>query len=467
MHDAPTEHVAGVTPAGPRGVVGLRSRALTATSSIAPVVAVASGASLILGLIRLGTPSLWIDESFTALVVGGPLSGLWEQLHAFHYGIVMAWGSLAGTSEWALRFPSVVGAMLASGLLVVLAHRLFDRRVALASGLLLATSPFLVHWSQQARSYTMLLAVSVLAMLLLVRALDDGSRAAWAAYGLAFSAVIVLHPVSGLALVVPHAVFVLQRRDRLSPHALIAPNLVVALGIPWAGIVGLWTRSDKGGVSWIEFPSAVSVAESFREVSGAAGLGLALALVGLWALRRAGRTDLAVWLGTWAFAPFAVTLVASIVKPMFLDRYLIVAAPAFALLGGFAVWFVGSRLRTALVLALVVATGAGLLYWYSQGRDGNWRGEDWRAASEAVLDRRAGGEPVLVVPWSSAPAARYYGVPAVDVSTADSMWVLRWSEEGGAIPAQERSGLGFGRHRLVERLDFGWRLSAQHWVRSP
>jgi hypothetical protein len=47
------------------------------------------------------------------------------------------------------------------------------------------------------------------------------------------------------------------------------------------------------------------------------------------------------------------------------------------------------------------------------------------------------------------------------------MWVLRWSEEGGAIPAQERSGLGFGRHRLVERLDFGWRLSAQHWVRAP
>ena len=82
-------------------------------------------------------------------------------------------------------------------LLVVLARKLFDRRVALVAGVLLALSPFVVKWSQQARGYTLLLAVSVLAILLLLRALERGTRGAWALYGLAFSAVIIWHPPAG------------------------------------------------------------------------------------------------------------------------------------------------------------------------------------------------------------------------------------------------------------------------------
>ena len=146
-----------------------------------------SGVSLVLGLVRLGAPALWYDEAYTWRQIHKGYLAQFEGYQPFYYWIQKPWTALAGTSEWALRFPSVVGAMLASALLVVLARKLFDRRIALLSGLLLATSPYFVKWSQQARVYPLLLAASLVATLLLLRALDRRSRAAWAVYGLAYA----------------------------------------------------------------------------------------------------------------------------------------------------------------------------------------------------------------------------------------------------------------------------------------
>ena len=144
-----------------------RAVASVRAPSLAVGVVVASGIALVLGLIRLGTPSLWFDEAFTADAVHR--SPEWwvdnDQYHVLYDSVARAWTSLAGTSEWALRLPSVFGAMAACALLVVLARKVFDGWVALVSGILLATSPFLVKWSQQARGYTLLLAVSLVATL--------------------------------------------------------------------------------------------------------------------------------------------------------------------------------------------------------------------------------------------------------------------------------------------------------------
>jgi hypothetical protein len=71
----------------------------------------------------------------------------------------------------------------------------------------------------------------------------------------------------------------------------------------------------------------------------------------------------------------------------------------------------------------------------------------------------------VVVPWWSHTAAEYYGANVSSLSTADSVWVLTWSETGHDLPASIRAPLGFGEHRLVEEHTFGWRVSAQLWQR--
>lgn len=448
--------------------IGLRRLAAEGVraSSVTRDIVIASTVALALGLFRLGTPSFWVDEAFTARAIRRSFPALIErQVHLLYYSLQKPWAFFAGTSEWALRMPSVFGAMLACGLLVVLAHKLFDRRVALISGLFLATNPFLVKWSQQARAYTLLVALSLLATLLLIRALDRGSRAAWAFYGVAFSVVLVWQPVSGLLLVPVHAVLAGQRREHVLPHGLTAAVVASVLAVPWVGVLIMRSTGEGAAMNWLEAPTPAVATHALLDVSGAAGLGTLLAIVGLWALHRAGKLDLAVWLGVWAFAPFLIAFIVSPVKPVFLDRYLIVAAPAFALLAAVAVMGVGSRLRTAMVLAAVIATSIGLFLWYSSADRGNWRGEDWRSAVRTVLARRGEGDAIVVAKWPAHPAAEYYGARVSDISTSDSIWVLVWTDDGRDLQEAERRALGFGGHRLVERIPFGRRLSAQLWRR--
>ena len=190
-----------------------------------------------------------------------------------------------------------------------------------------------------------------------------------------------------------------------------------------------------------------------------------LAAIALWALRRAGNTALAVWLATWAFGPFVLALVISLARPIFLDRYLVIATPAFAMLAAVAVMSLVGRVRAVVVAVAAVATAVGLVVWYSSAEDGNWRGEDWRSAVSTVVERGGEADAVVVVPWWAHDAAEYYGARPDDVSTADSIWVLHWSEEGSALPADVRRPLGFGGHVLVDEIQFGWRVSAQLWRR--
>ena len=373
-----------------------RSLSATRVGSLAIDVGVVSAVALVLGVIRLGAPSFWVDETFTALRTEESYADLISGYHWLYQSLINAWAWGAGTSEWALRFPSVLGAALACALLVVLGRQLFDRRVALASGLLLALSPFMVKWSQQARGYTLLAALSVLSMVLLVRAIDRGSRPAWAIYGVAFAAVIVWHPIAGAVLVPAHVVFIAQRRDRAFPHVLLAGIIALGLGGVWAGqILERSTGEGDQGIDWLQAPSVELAVRTVLNVSGAGGVGAILAVVGLVALWQARRRDLALWLTTWAAAPFVLTLLALPLKPLFLDRYLITAAPAFALLGGVALVWMGRQWRIVAVVLVLGVTVFGLARWYATvDRDGNWRGEGQaqpgRASRRGAVVRVAG-----------------------------------------------------------------------------
>src|SRR3990170_1567643 len=147
---------------------------------VVPVLALSAA----LGLFQLGQPALWIDEAFTwhATTTHGYVR-LADELHWLYYTVMKPWVALAGTSEFALRVPSVVGAVVAVALLYGLVRMLFDTNVALVAALLLSVNPFVVKWSQQARSYTILLALAIATTWLLLRALEREKMMRFVAYG--------------------------------------------------------------------------------------------------------------------------------------------------------------------------------------------------------------------------------------------------------------------------------------------
>jgi mannosyltransferase len=445
--------------------VGGRLLAWSRSRSLVVDIALVGGVALVLGSIRLGGPALWYDEAYTYRQINKGYLEQFEGYQPFYYWIVKPWTALAGDSEWAMRFPSVVGAMLAAALLVVLARKIFSRRVALLSGLFLACSPYFVKWSQQARAYPLLAAGSLLVTLFLLRALERGTRGSWAVCGIAYGFLLVSHALVGLLLLPALAALVVARRDRVLPHGLLAGLLVAAIGVPWVAQLAMRTDDEASETAWIPYPSAQYAASALLGVSGMIGLGVLFAAIGAWFLWRDGRGSIAGWLLAWAFGPFVLALVVSVARPAFLDRYLVISTPAFAMLAAVTVAGLAGRLRVAAVAVALVATVVGLALWYDTGADGNWRGENWRDAVAMVSERRADADEVVVVPWWAHDAADYYGASTEDVSNAESVWVLHWSEHGHDLPVEVRRPLGLGEHELVERTQFGWRVSAQLWRR--
>ncbi|MFC1975308.1 phospholipid carrier-dependent glycosyltransferase [Chloroflexota bacterium] len=127
---------------------------------------------------NLATQSLWRDEVDAIRFSGWP----WQEMatglfRAGHNGplfflLLRPWRSLTGDSEFALRYPSALLGALAIPLGFVLARQLgFRRPVGLLLGLLLATSPYLVWYGQEAKMYALLLALITLAFIAYLKAL--------------------------------------------------------------------------------------------------------------------------------------------------------------------------------------------------------------------------------------------------------------------------------------------------------
>ena len=127
--------------------------------------------------------SLWYDEAVTAQVASQGIGELtcWmadDIQPPLYYYVAAGWLRLAGRGEWALRFPSAFFGTLTVPLIWAVALRLFGRgrsgRVAaLAAALLTALSPLYVYYAQEARMYTQLTFLGLLAGYALLRATAD------------------------------------------------------------------------------------------------------------------------------------------------------------------------------------------------------------------------------------------------------------------------------------------------------
>jgi len=124
--------------------------------------------------LRLDFHSLWYDEANTVYLLQDKsvseafgaivaTSGS-ETLHPLYYLVLSAWMQIAGNSEWALRFPSVVFGSCAALVYTLLLYQVGGRK-AIPFGFLLVVSPFLMWYSRDARPYTMIMFLTGLHLL--------------------------------------------------------------------------------------------------------------------------------------------------------------------------------------------------------------------------------------------------------------------------------------------------------------
>ena len=151
------------------------------------------------------------------------------------------WAALAGTSELALRLPSVLAAAAACALLVPLGNRVLGRPVGSVAGLVLALNAYVVQWSQQARSYTFVMLVALVATAALVQLRASGTRRSWLGYTAVLGVLLLLQPLSAGLLAAAHVLA--ARGFRLK---VIASGAAVTL-IASPFLAGVYRRDSEAG----------------------------------------------------------------------------------------------------------------------------------------------------------------------------------------------------------------------------
>jgi mannosyltransferase len=325
-----------------------------------------------LGLIRLGAQPLWYDETVTRNTATLNWSALWdasrntEAPHLVYYSLLKPWLALVGTSEWALRTPSVLFGALAAGVTAVLGRALFDRWAGLVAGLALAGSSYFVSWEQQARGYTLAVLLATVATWAFVRAAATGDGGWWVAWAVALVAAGWVS-IWAFSVVAAHLVALTFMHPRPPLRApAIALVCASALFIPQLVLV---VTGNNGQLDWIPTPTPHRVAVGVWDWASRNPIAVAAGALGLVQLARQAVPGAASWkaalLAVWLIAPFVATLLASISQPAFEARYVLVAAPAMALAVGAGTVSLPRRFAVALVVVLVLSAAIrlGQQYW--------------------------------------------------------------------------------------------------------
>ena len=200
----------------------------------------------------LGAQSFWLDEASTVRLVGFDLGGLLsavageEVTPPLYYLMAWAWAGPLGAGEVGLRSLS---ALLGTALVPVaylVARELAARRTALLTCALVAVSPLLVWYSQEARSYALLALLGALSLLFFLRAARSGRRADLAGWAVASALALATHYFA-LFLVAGEAVWLLAVLRRRSVLAAVG-----VVGLTGLALLPTALAQQAGpGVEWI------------------------------------------------------------------------------------------------------------------------------------------------------------------------------------------------------------------------
>jgi len=347
-----------------------------------------------LRLVNLNGRPLWYDEAFAVLyaekppgtILYGtltPVDGAAADVHPLLYYLTLHfWMQAAGSSPLAVRLPSVLLGLATVALVYALAAELFDARAGLWAAGLTAVAPFHVHYSQEARMYSLLCFLSLLAVYGFVRGWRRGGARPWLLFTVAGALSLYAHNLAFLTLLALDLFVLLARQWRLIKPLIAAHAGLALLFGPWLlAVPGQFGKVQQA--YWVPRPglaelirSAIAFHFNLPLPSWLLPLALFLSLAApalvLYRLLRGGprspqeRRKWLLLLCLAALPPLLMFLISQW-KSVYIERGVIAAAVAYYLLLG--AMLAGARLsrrRYALLLALPVAVAAvSLVYDYT------------------------------------------------------------------------------------------------------
>jgi mannosyltransferase len=380
--------------------------------------------------------------------------GFSESAPPLYYALAWVWTQLTGTGEVGLRSLSAVAGVATVPVAFLLGQELRDRRAGLVAAALVAVNPMLLWYSQEARSYALLVLLCALSLLYCVRALRGGGRREQLLWGLFSGLALATHYFAFFPLVV-EAVWLLRRRGRdcLAGLGVFAAFALALLPLAyhqmslahaeWIGNFSLGHRLAETAMAFFIGETADIIARPERPELAFVPLALGLAALVLLAARgtreerRAGAIPLSL-----AAAAVGIPLLLAVVpygKDFVLARNVIPALVPLLVAIAIAVTLPAARRLGTVIATGLIAYSLGFSVWASATPD--LQRPDWDAAAAAIGEPEA---PRASVTWVLGEASlRYYlSTGAFQVKPSDPYdWFVHEIEfisDGKAPPPPRR-----------------------------
>ena len=349
--------------------------------------------SAVLRLIAIGYRSLWLDEIASVVIAGLPRHAFWQMLWhhegnmALYYVLLRPWLHF-GVSETSVRLLSAVPGVLSVPMMYLLGRRLFGEKTARLATVFFAINACAVMSSQEARGYSLLVLGVIVSTYCFVRLVDEPGYTLALGYGIAAGLTFYCH-YFGLLVPAAHAVSLLALPASKRPWKQLALAVAVASAFA-APVLQMIRIQDVGHLAWVPRPSWLELYHLGAYLAAGSGksIGAALLVVELVLLALFLRRFAIEWqrreltLRFWCYAvvvsslltPLAVVLLASLAKPVFHHRFLIICLPAWVLMTAAAVEEVRWRYwRIGTIAAVCVLSLASVVTAYTRVQE-NWRG---------------------------------------------------------------------------------------------
>lgn len=380
---------------------------------------------------RPAREGLWLDEAMSVRFARLPLADVLTMPPArefnppLYYALLHFWVAAGGEGEAAVRALSILLGVAAVVCVYRVGRLLLGEEAGLVAALLLATCPYHVYYSQEARFYALLVTLTLVSMEAFVRVLRGGGRGAQAAYVIASVLLFYTHAHAVFVLAVPvlYALVAYARRGGErppGPRRWIRLEAIVALGAAaWMGPFLARVATQQTSF-WIARPTWTDLGRTLSQYAGSTTALVVLAAAAFTEALRGlaaghARRDapdaadaperpgllLALWVTIPLLAPF---LLSQVMTPFFLARASIASVPALHLVAARALGRLPRALLRWGVVAVVVA--ASLVnqwrYFHVPAR------EQWREAAAWVQATATPGDLVVLDAGYGQPGFDHY-----------------------------------------------------------
>lgn len=389
--------------------------------------------------------SLWLDEAIQALALMGEKGPLLTYALAdfqpplYHF-ILYGWTSIFGFSEIALRMPSFIFGILTVYFGILIA-RLINKKSAGIAGLLLATNPLLIYYSQEGRTYATTTFFITLSVYYLVRLLKDDKNNSKIGYFISTSIALWTSYIAWIIIALQALYLYFHKRKYLKLPALAlttlafwAPSLVAQLSVgsaniqssvEWGRVVGSfeWARIPR---TWTKFTiGRISFANKALYAI------LAASLFGLhsYALKKTFTRKNKI-LYIWIFGSIIMSLIISAFIPIYQYFRLLPVLPGYIILLSIGL----SQLKNSKILVnlLVIVNFLSLFIFWTNP---SFHRENWRELINYINNDSM--QAVIAMPsYNQSDPVRYYDPsmvviePKNNISTAsNTIYYLNYVED--------------------------------------